>query len=286
MGAPSGNAITGDGTTNRIAKFTDAGTLGDSALYEHNYCVGVGTENPRGKFDVDCDSGDIYLDTFSSKIYIGDVDGDGDGTLFTVDDSVGKFTFENGNVGIGTTSPEALLHCVTSDDTGVRGTSYFGHGIYGYSELDAGVYGFSGNYTGVYGESYFDAGVYGESQLGIGVYGESFENYAGYFDGDVYVTSGVSASSFFDRTPYPKDLDTAYKAVMSMQRLPDGQYKQDNKQVQLDHSMLSDFIRSGDGNRDLSATVSCQNEVIKDLIKQNEELKERLDALERKLSKM
>ena len=95
----------------------------------------------------------------------------------------------------------------------------------------------------------------------------------------------------------------AYEAVMSMERLPDGQYNEDNKEVQLDHSMLSDFVRSKDGNRDLSATVSCHNEVLKDLIskqqelskantyieqlqKQNELLKERLVKLEVMITKL
>jgi phosphoenolpyruvate carboxylase len=57
-----------------------------------------------------------------------------------------------------------------------------------------------------------------------------------------------------------------------MERLPDGQYDENNKEAQLDHSMLSDFIRSEDGNRDLSATVSCHNEVLKDLINKQQEL--------------
>ncbi len=105
----AGNAIVGSGITNRIIIFTGPNTLGDSALYEDNYYVGVGTASPRGMFNVDCDGGDIYLDTFSSQVHIGDVEGDGDGTCFTVDDNIGKFTFENGNVGIGTKFPDKKL---------------------------------------------------------------------------------------------------------------------------------------------------------------------------------
>jgi hypothetical protein len=144
-----------------------------------------------------------------------------------------------------------------------------------------GVFG-DGDYYGVRGTSDDYYGVYGSSLSGTGVYGSSQSGYAGYFNGNVYVTDNVSALSFTDRTPYPKDLATAYQAVMSMERLPDGQYQENDKEEQLDHSKLSDFIRSKDGTRDLSATVSALNEVVKDLIKQNKELRKRLDTLEQK----
>jgi hypothetical protein len=48
-----------------------------------------------------------------------------------------------------------------------------------------------------------------------------------------------------------------------MQRLPDGEYDPNDKEHQLDHSLLDSFIKSGDDARDLSATVSAQNEVLK-----------------------
>ncbi|MBN1184059.1 MAG: hypothetical protein JXB49_17325, partial [Bacteroidales bacterium] len=100
---------------------------------------------------------------------------------------------------------------------------------------------------------------------------------------DVYFSDDVSALSFTDRTPYPIDLKTAYDAVLSMKRLPNGVYEEDNKENQLDHSALHPFIRSSDGeHRDLSATVSAQNEVIKDLIKRIEELEQQVKELEGK----
>jgi hypothetical protein len=81
-----------------------------------------------------------------------------------------------------------------------------------------------------------------------------------------------------------------------MERLGEGQYNENNKQVQLDHSKLSDFIKSKDGNRDLSATVSAHNEVLKDLIRKNNELEkahvhidqlhERIKTLEAKLVRL
>jgi hypothetical protein len=185
-----------------------------------------------------------------------------------------------------------------SNSAGVRGinngTGATGVGVYGWQAGSGyGVYGdtagngygvcgynsSSGNY-GYLGGSGSSYGVYGSSNSGYGVcgYNSSSGNYgylggsgyAGAFTGNVYVTGNVSADSFTDRTPYPKDLATAYQAVMSMERLGDGQYDENNKQVQLDHSKLSDFIKSKDGNRDLSATVSAINEVVKDLIRKVE----------------
>jgi hypothetical protein len=150
-------------------------------------------------------------------------------------------------------------------------------GVYGTSTsplcYNYGVKGVVPAYSTTFGYA-----IYGEVESGEGA------AWAGYFVGDVMVHGTLAAETLVDMTPYPKDLAAAYEAVMSMERLPEGQYDENNKQMQLDHSILSDFVRSEDGHRDLSATVSCQNEVIKDLIKQNKELTERLEALEQKVS--
>jgi len=216
-----------------------------------------------------------------------------------------RVTIQNstGNVGIGTIDPGSKL---SVGGPGYSGTGIYGeggnYGIYGFSAYGTAVYGVNNNtqnegllgsvYSGVHGNSKYGYGVngdskygrgvygysdsssavYGYSNNGYGVYGCSNSSYAGFFWGDVYVTNNVSALSFTDRTPYPKDLATAYNAVISMERLPDGQYQEDNKENQLDHSKLNSFIRSKDGNRDLSATVSCLNEVVKDLTRKNKTL--------------
>uniref|UniRef100_A0A6M3J6M5 Uncharacterized protein n=1 Tax=viral metagenome TaxID=1070528 RepID=A0A6M3J6M5_9ZZZZ len=73
----------------------------------------------------------------------------------------------------------------------------------------------------------------------------------------LYVGSDCSALTFTDRTPFPKDLKEAYSSIHSM--------KKDGK-GELDHSKLHNFIKSDKG-RNLSAVVSSQNEVLKDLIK-------------------
>jgi hypothetical protein len=195
---------------------------------------------------------------------------------------------DTGNVGIGTTEPgtKLMVHDSTSGATIWAQNNGDGQGLYSYCEGG----------SGVWGDSVSGPGLNGYSVYSYGVLGYSMTNYAGYFDGDVYVKYDVSALTFTDRTPYPKDLATAYEAVMSMERLPDGQYDENNKEAQLDHSMLSDFVRSKDGNRDLSATVSAHNEVLKDLIRKQQELgkahiyieqlHERIKTLEEKLVKV
>jgi hypothetical protein len=204
--------------------------------------------------------------------------------------SSGNYGYLGGTYGVyGNSSSGNAVKGESLTGRGVWGYSTNGYGVEGRSTDNIGVSGYSTNGGGVEGFSTNSVGVNGYSVSDIGVYGSSGSGYAGCFAGDVYVTKDVSAASFTDRTPYPKDLATAYQAVMSMERLPDGQYNENDKENQLDHSKLSDFIRSKDGNRDLSATVSCQNEVIKDLIKQNKELirqnkelNKRLDVLEQK----
>jgi len=64
---------------------------------------------------------------------------------------------------------------------------------------------------------------------------------------------------------------------MSMQRLPDDEY---DKNHQLDISKLHPYLFSEDGkHRDLSATVSAQNEVIKDLIYKVNKLQKEIERL-------
>jgi hypothetical protein len=149
--------------------------------------------------------------------------------------------------------------------------------VYVYTDSDSvAVHGHaanpSSNNYGLYGQA--SANSTGNN-YGIYAYaanGGTGSAYAGYFSGNVYVTSNVSAASFTDRTPYPQDLQTAVDAVMSMSPLSAGQYQEGNKEMQLDHSTLSPFIRSEDGKRDLSATVSCHNEVLKDILSKQEQL--------------
>jgi hypothetical protein len=180
-----------------------------------------------------------------------------------------------------------------------------GYGIYGYVPSGSGwTYGVHGGSSGgsgsgraygvrgyaADGTSRYNYGVYGYvggTHDGAGIVGyDAIDhsgwagtlpsgNWAGYFHGDVYISDNCSALSFTDRTPYPKDKETAYRAVLSMKRLPDGIYDESDISNQLDHNSLDPFVKSQKvEGRNLSATVSAQNEVIKDLV-------ERINILEK-----
>jgi hypothetical protein len=81
---------------------------------------------------------------------------------------------------------------------------------------------------------------------------------------DIYAVGNMSALTFTDRTPYPKDKKEAYDAVLSLE----------GKDGMLNHSKLHPYVKAEDG-RNLSALVSAQNEVIRDLMI-------RIEALEKK----
>jgi hypothetical protein len=92
----------------------------------------------------------------------------------------------------------------------------------------------------------------------------------------------MSAGTVTDRTPFPKDLQTAIDAINSMEKLPDGEYDESDKEKQLDHSKLHEYVKSGD-HRDMSASVSCLALVCQDLLKRLQVAEERIAILEGKL---
>jgi hypothetical protein len=299
------SSISGYGAYGKNITSGNFGYLGgsDSGVYgEHNSSGNYGYlgHNYVGVFGHGSSSGyGVYGEHDSGNFgYLGYNDGGVYG--LDTDDGFGVFGICTGLNGYG-------VYGVSSYSYGVYGTSNNdGCGVYGEHDTSGnfgylgsfsrGVYGFSSDDYGVYGSTDSGSGVFGISDTGYAVHGSSLDGYAGFFNGNMYVTDNVSALAFTDRTPYPKDLVMAYEAVMSMERLPDGQYDENNKQVQLDHSKLSDFIKSKDGNRDLSATVSCHNEILKHLVRKNDELEKayihieqlnkRIIALEAKLVKL
>ncbi len=83
---------------NEILRITSAGN------------VGVGVNNPTGKFEVYGQNGDLSMRINDTDIQLGDIDGNQFGTTLTIDpESAGNFQFMNGDVGIGTTTPNEKL---------------------------------------------------------------------------------------------------------------------------------------------------------------------------------
>ncbi|HZS06040.1 MAG TPA: hypothetical protein VFD58_14470 [Blastocatellia bacterium] len=125
--------ISGTGTTNRIAKWTNgpSGVLGDSSIAEVGGKVGIGTASPGTKLDI---QGNVS--TFNgvalalTNANAGNTNpwvlGTGGSVVakdaFSIGDSSSyKMTFlPNGSVGIGTTSPGFRLHVVDPANTGLR----------------------------------------------------------------------------------------------------------------------------------------------------------------------
>jgi len=101
--------------------------------------VGIGTTSPAGRLDVlglstaypsaTVTAGDLVVDTANKTVYVGkQSNASGDNSIFAVRDRIGinklyvssqadvASYFSTGNVGIGTTTPGALLHVYTNTD--------------------------------------------------------------------------------------------------------------------------------------------------------------------------
>ncbi|MFZ8805968.1 MAG: hypothetical protein ACO2OW_00005, partial [Minisyncoccia bacterium] len=107
-----GTLITGSGSANYISKWTSASTLGNSIIYDNGTNVGIGTTNPAYKLDV---SGDVRV---TGTLYANAISGTYTGTINAANVSSGQFGANTGggnysfpgNVGIGTTAPNGMLH--------------------------------------------------------------------------------------------------------------------------------------------------------------------------------
>ena len=127
--------IGGSGTKNYLAKFTGASTIGNSQIFDNGTNVGIGTTSPGGKltvrstaaanvvefFPYSSPNWKVYIDNYAN-LYINkpleilaSYIGADNGALALTAGGKGSantkvFINTDGNVGIGTTGPEARLH--------------------------------------------------------------------------------------------------------------------------------------------------------------------------------
>jgi len=157
-GGAGGGSIGGTGTINTVAKFTASGFIGNSQIFDNGTNVGIGTTSPGAKLDVSgtfrtngigANIGPVSAGTSQnyfrflstgSDFYVGTESSVG-GAFFTGTNAYDNVLYSstpqnfivsgvsrmyiagNGNIGIGTKAPEALLHVNGSFTLGETGST-------------------------------------------------------------------------------------------------------------------------------------------------------------------
>ena len=161
---PDGNIsalLSGSGTVNYIPKWTSPTALGNSLIFDNGTNVGIGTTSPQSKLHIN-DPGTTYNGEVGAisvrlgsnevkRLYIGwdnALDTNGAAYLQSVQSGVAYrsllFNPSGGNVGIGTTSPSALLDVADIYSAGGRNLE-IGDDVF-LTDVDA------ANTLGIYGQ--------------------------------------------------------------------------------------------------------------------------------------
>ncbi|MFN0217066.1 MAG: tail fiber domain-containing protein [Saprospiraceae bacterium] len=163
-------AANANGTINYLSKFTPNGvTLGNSQLFDNGSFVGIGTNTPSARLEVSTNAPSgltakfnapdkTYLGLYEADAYRGfvgsfygeapDVDlGSSAGSVHLVTGNSIDLTAKAGDIGIGTTSPEARLDVSTIDDGQVVRLNAADQAFMGFWENN-GYRGHVGSYYG------------------------------------------------------------------------------------------------------------------------------------------
>ena len=226
-------------TPGKIAKFGPTGNVTDSIITETDGgSIGIGTAAPSKPLTIQAQRLGQELIGFNdpsgvTKWHINQNLGGSNPGLNFVETGVADgrlFLQAGGNVGIGTTGPNARLTVQTSGPdigdftfaTGVEGTVINNRGTPDLWRLTAGVrginnggYGVQGqsdSFVGVEGISNSSMGVFGQTNSGIGVAGVANTNSgaAGVFQGSVQVIGTLSKSGGGFRIDHPLDSANKY----------------------------------------------------------------------------
>jgi spore coat protein U-like protein len=218
--------ITGSGTTNRIAKFTGAATIGNSVIVESAGKIGIGTAGPTSLLTIvgatanspalltssSAEGGvgvkgtslhpsgigvwGLHRETTGTTPAVKGETNSSDPNAVAVLGVVNPTTGGDNSAAVrGINRDTSLLGCgVCGSAVGVWGEQAGnGRGVYGFAPGGVGVYGNSNSGTGVYAQSSSGTGIAGHSGSGDGVVGSSSGGYAGNFSGKVKVTGMLEA---------------------------------------------------------------------------------------------
>jgi len=137
---PTTGTITGSGTTNYVTKFTGTSSIGNSQIFDNGTNVGIGTTSPisklqsTGTFTV---GSGIFSSAGTMQLLTGGTSPINNRLTYSTDGTGWKFAIgknqngtvtdqfviqDNGNVGIGTTSPVAISNYTTLDLRGTNGS--------------------------------------------------------------------------------------------------------------------------------------------------------------------
>ncbi|HEX4951594.1 MAG TPA: hypothetical protein VFZ34_33360 [Blastocatellia bacterium] len=164
--------ISGEGTIGRIARFTGANAIGDSAITESGGNIRINTNVTQGKLSVvNADSVAIHGQSTNSFGIRGNST-TSIGVRGQSNSGQGVYGFSSSNAGVqGISTSGVGVDGSSNSESGVRGISVTSYGVEGSSTSDAGVRGTSNTSTGVRGTSTGGRGVWGTSQDGTGVRG-------------------------------------------------------------------------------------------------------------------